>query len=218
MSQSVVVYQPCYYPKLHYLARINSADLFVIFDDVEFSRRSRQHRCEIDFGSNRWLTIPVKHDGNRTLIKDARIDNSARWHTEHIETLVHKYGSDARRFEPFYNAVADEEHPLLVDVTVPTLQELLDAFEVNVELYRSSRMDATHQGNATTYLADIVEEVGGDEYICGRRAYESYLDEPEFERRDIDVGIQDWKPTWKDGNVCALDLIFGAKEPATYIE
>lgn len=218
MSPSVVIYQPCYYPKLHYLARINSADVFVVFDDVEFSRRSRQHRCEIDFGSNRWLTIPVKHDGDRTLIKDARIDNSARWHTEHLETLVHKYGSDARRFEPYYNAVADDEYPHLVDVTVPTLRELLDALEVNVELYRSSRMDATHSGDATTYLADLVEEVDGDEYICGRRAYENYLVESEFERRDIDVEIQDWEPTWKDGNVCALDLIFGVEEPANFIE
>jgi hypothetical protein len=218
MSQSVVVYQPCYYPKLHYFARIDDADVFVVFDDVEFSRRSRQHRCEIDFGSKRWLTIPVKHDRDGTLIKDARIDNSARWHTEHVETLVHKYGSDARRFEPYYDAVADEDDPLLVDVTVPTLQELLDAFDVDVELYRSSRMNATHPGDATTYLADIVEEVDGDEYICGRRAYENYLAETEFERRDIDVRIQDWEPTWKDGNVCALDLLFGAEEPATYIE
>jgi len=218
MSQSVVVYQPCYFPKLHYIARIDDADVFIVFDDVEFSRRSRQHRCQIDFASKKWLTIPVKHTGQEILIKDAIIDNSGRWHTEHYQTLVHKYGSDASRFETYYEAIKDVDEPRLVDVTVPTLVELLDAFSVDVEILRSSELDVEHPGDATTYIRNLVESVDGDEYICGKRAYENYLRDEEFDKHDIRIEIQNWEPKWEDGNVCALDVLFNAAEPSEYLD
>ena len=102
MSGTIAVYQPHYYPRLHYLARAQQADVFVIYDDVEFSRRSRHHRAHIDYYDKKWLTIPVAHTGRDTLITEARIDMSVPWPARHVQTLVGKYGSDAAELEPFY--------------------------------------------------------------------------------------------------------------------
>jgi hypothetical protein len=212
------VYQPCYYPKLHYLSRINSADEFIIFDDVEFSRRSRQHRAEVNFGDRRWLTIPVHHTGEDTLIKEAKIDNSSRWQQKHTGTLKHKYGSDSSLFQTYYDETKRTETPLLVDFTTSILLELLDQFNINVSVQYSSELPVSHPGDPSEYLAKLTKHVSGDVYICGQDVYDEYLDDTAFESKGIEIEIQDWTPQWPDGNVCSLDVLFDADNPEGFVE
>lgn len=218
MPDSVAIYQPRYYPRLHYLARASQSDVFVLLDDVEFSRRSRQHRAEISLGSQQWLTIPVKHEDDDVLINEAEVDTSSRFGEKHYGTLQHKYGSDAEILEPFYQGVDDRETLRLVEITVPTLLEVFDRFGIDTEVVRSSELDADHPGNASEYLARLVDAVDGSTYVSGETGYENYLEEEPFERRGLDVTVQQWAPEWEDGNVCCLDVLFNSSSPETYVE
>ncbi|WP_277552386.1 WbqC family protein [Halobaculum limi] len=351
MVTTVTAYQPRYFPRLHYLARAQQADVFIIYDDVEFSRRSRQHRAAISVGESDWLTIPVEHSGTKTRICDATIDMSTPWMSEHIETLVHKYGPRAYAFEPFFeslllsvptieavrestkllrdvvgqegssvldevlkhdSALQDSEHKvsnlqlkkealgnqisvarsegrerdaanlvdsvralaerldpmehqinvrrrqrdqalvelaeyipantdvevlppeslwdltgvepakvvsseLLVDLTIPLLEELFERFEIDSKVVRSSHVDVEHPGDPSEYLAELTAAFDGDSYLSGKTGYENYVDEAPFTAQNIDVEIQDWEPTWEGGNVCALDVIFSADDPSQFI-
>lgn len=217
MGESVAIYQPRYYPRLHYLARAEMVDTFVLYDDVEFSRQSPQHRAEIDFGGKKWLTIPVKHTGNDTLILDAEIDMSQQWRRTHTNTLMGKYGGKAAaEFEPFYDELDTDAR--LVDLTVPLLRELFDRFEIETTVVRSSNLDFDRTDDPSENLGRLVEELDGSRYVSGGRGYRNYLDENPFDARGIDVTVQDWTPEWDDGNVCSLDVLFGADTPANYIQ
>ncbi|QLG47414.1 WbqC family protein [Natrinema halophilum] len=354
MSETVAVYQPHYYPRLHYLARAQQADIFVIYDDVEFSRRSRHHRANIDYYDKEWLTIPIAHNGQNTLITDARIDMSVPWPARHLQTLVGKYGAEANDLAPFYrrlclsvidpetlrdntdrirklttdpdvgslidewvrvdrtwrrrleeNEVAhlraekerlneriserkqtnpdadiddlladaseiddrletataacrdakvernrtlvelsesigqnrdidrlplyelwnldgvDPERWLsdvtLADITVPLVEELLERFGVTSTIVRSSELNLDHPGNPSDYLALLTDHFDGDAYLSGEVGYENYLEEKPFDERGIDVLIQDWTPSWEDGNVCALDVLYNTDNPGRYV-
>lgn len=217
MTVSVAVYQPRYYPRLHYLARAEMADKFVLYDDVEFSRQSPQHRARIDFGGRTWLTVPVKHTGNDTIIRNAEIDMDQRWRSTHTNTLMAKYGGNAAaEFESFYEALDDTAQ--LVDLTIPILHDLFDRFEVDTEIVKSSTLSYDRTDDPSENLARLVSDLGGDEYVSGGRGYENYLDEEPFEARKIGVHVQDWTSTWTDGNVCALDVLFEAENPPEYIK
>lgn len=216
MGKSVAVYQPRYYPRLHYLARAQMVDTFVLYDDVEFSRQSPQHRAEIEFGGKRWLTIPVKRTGNDTLIMEAEIDMDHQWQRTHINTLMAKHGGDAAdEFQPYYDDLDDDAR--LVELTIPILEKLFNVFDVDSTIVRSSELDVERDSDPSLNLARIVEEVDGTEYVSGGRGYENYLDEDPFDSRGINVEVQDWIPIWDDGNVCSLDTLFKADTPATYI-
>jgi hypothetical protein len=69
------------FPRLSTLAKLYAADVWVILDDVQFSRRDYQHRCYLPAGAAlpaRWLTVPVHLPAGRaTLVKDARIADPA---------------------------------------------------------------------------------------------------------------------------------------------
>jgi hypothetical protein len=215
MGISVTAYQPRYYPRLHYLARAQQADVFIIYDDVEFSRQSRQHRTRFG-GNSDWLTIPIRRDADHASIADVRVDQNHPWERTHLNTLRAAYGGNAvdATLAEFYDFPDD---PRLVDVTVPILRELLDRFGIDSTVYLSSDMDASHPGDPSEYLARLTEEVDGDQYISGARGYENYLDETPFDRRGQSVTVQNWEPTWPDGNACCLDVLFDTDDPGTYV-
>lgn len=116
MGEIVCAYQPRYFPRLHYLARAQQADVFIIYDDVEFSRQTPQHRAPVRHEGADWLTIPVRHTGEHTLICEARVDMSTPWITTHLETLRGQYGINALELRPFYEAlVPDVLNPKSLD-------------------------------------------------------------------------------------------------------
>ncbi|MFC4989067.1 WbqC family protein [Saliphagus infecundisoli] len=347
MGRIVSGHQPQYYPPLHYFARVQQADVFFLYDDVQFSRGSLQHRVFIRGDSRDWLTIPVRNTGIDTTITDARIDMATPWPARHIRALVEQYGEDVRELTPFYErlcppvvdpetlretpdrfdtagfgtrldewirldekwrtqrtklralqqakyrlaaeigrqkrvdptAAIDEltaaaealtaklecaentsqifqtrrdrvlldisrafdgskeidKLPMakrwelaldpvewmgdvkLVDLTIPLLEELFRRLEISTTIVRSSELPVERADNPSEYLARLTEHLGGDRFLSGGVGYAAYLDEAPFETRGLEVIVQDWTPTWVEGDVCVLDVLYGAEDPSHYI-
>lgn len=101
----VAIYQPRYFPQLHYFNRLLSSDIFVILDSAQYTRSlvhfsedgrhrypSYQTDTPIKLPDGEYLlTVPVKHDG-RLPINQTGIDYSHRWIHKHLATLRHAYG------------------------------------------------------------------------------------------------------------------------------
>src|ERR1700733_9542258 len=77
---TVAVMQPYFFPYAGYFRLLAAAETFVIFDDVQFPRRGRVHRCEIPGagGSLEWLTLPLARQSRDTKIKDIAFAAGAR--------------------------------------------------------------------------------------------------------------------------------------------
>ena len=84
----VAVMQPYFYPYAGYFRLLAAANTFVIFDDVQFPRRGRVHRCEVPGPGRRseWLTLPLAGTprdvliGNLTFAAAARPNSMRGWH------------------------------------------------------------------------------------------------------------------------------------------
>ena len=218
MSGRLVVWQPVYYPKLHYLARLARADEFVVFDTAEFSRQSRQHRAPIEYGGKTWLTIPIHHGDDSSSLREVKIDMSKKWGRKHLMTLQAKYGGNASdMFADLYESL--DTDATLNDITVPLLLRLLEQFDIEIAVTRASELDVPYErGEPSEFLARVTEHLGYETYYCGKRAYENYLQQDPFEQRGIAIETQDWEPTWSDGNTICLDALFGSSNPAQYVE
>lgn len=72
--------QPYFYPYAGYFRLLAAADTFVIFDDVQFPRRGRVHRCAIlaPSGASEWLTLPLARVPRDVLIGDLTFAAAAR--------------------------------------------------------------------------------------------------------------------------------------------
>src|SRR3954453_22431986 len=93
MSKTVAVVQSNYIPWKGYFDLIRQADEFVLYDDVQYTRRDWRNRNRIKTAhGTQWLTIPVFVKGKYTqAIKDTRI-SEPDWARNHWRTLGGSYG------------------------------------------------------------------------------------------------------------------------------
>lgn len=69
------VMQPYFFPHASYYRLFFDADIFVIFDNAQFPRRGRVHRCQLAdrSGHLRWLTVPLVASKQATPISEMHL-------------------------------------------------------------------------------------------------------------------------------------------------
>lgn len=181
------IHQPNFLPRLSTLAKIYAADIWIILDDVQFTRRDYQHRCYLPPVADaqlpgRWLTIPVHLPGGRsTLIKDARLAEPALTAKRTSSVLRHfyrraPYRSDVLDLIPgIEEAIAGTGQ--LADVSEHTAIVLLRLLNWPGAICRSSDIPA--RAGRSERLADLTRAVGASSYLCGTGG-SRYLDQAPF--------------------------------------
>lgn len=129
------IYQPQYFPRLHYFNRILSSDTFVILDSSQYTKslvhvgngrerhKSYQSDTPIKLSSGlHLLTIPVKHEGLLPISK-TRIDYMRRWVPQHLATLRTAYGKTTHfdRYFPELKSIYAQDFRTLSDLNIRTI-------------------------------------------------------------------------------------------------
>ena len=87
------IVQPSYLPWIPFFERMSRSDIFVILDDVEYSKNSYFNRNYIKGHNNKLLlTVPVKYSGNSSaLINEIEINNDVNWCMKHWKSIQQYY-------------------------------------------------------------------------------------------------------------------------------
>ncbi|MCS7085675.1 MAG: WbqC family protein, partial [Bacteroidia bacterium] len=90
--KKLVVTQSNYIPWKGYFDAINFADEFILYDDMQYTRRDWRNRNKIVTPNGLlWLTIPVINKGKYfQKINETLIDGDT-WARDHWKTLVFNY-------------------------------------------------------------------------------------------------------------------------------
>lgn len=187
------VHQPNFFPRLSTLAKLYAADVWVILDDVQFSRRDYQHRCYLPAAGAalpaRWLTVPVHLPAGRaTLIKDVRIadpDLTAR----RVRGLLGQYFRKSPHRAAIRHLLAEAEDAVastagVAEVSERTTISLLNAAGWPGRVCRSSGTAAA--AGRSERLADLTTAVGATAYLCGTGG-SRYLDPAPFAAKALAV-------------------------------
>lgn len=216
----VGIIQPNYIPWRGYFDFIDEVDLFIFYDDVQYTRRDWRNRNRIKTPQGlKWLTVPVHfHQSTGQLICHSRIDHSRPWQQRHINLLQANY-----RQAPFYQRYADEFFALL-NQPVETIAAL------NVRLARwimaqlaivtptrlASELNAA--GAKTDRLLDLLRRVGATTYLTGPAA-KAYLEPEKFAAAGIALEYKayvypPYPQLWGqfEPAVTILDLMFNCGE------
>lgn len=222
--KSVAILQSNYIPWKGYFDLMASVDEFILYDEVQYTRRDWRNRNRLKSPSGvRWLTIPVEVKGRYLQRIDETRVTGPEWAERHWSTLVSWY-SQAPGFELYAPSVEDlyrsAPHPLLTDINRHFLEGLRDLLGVTTRLSSSADYPAT--GRKTERLVGICLAAGATHYLSGPAA-RAYLDEDAFRAEGIEVlwMSYDGYPEYPqlhppfEHHVSVLDLIFntGADAP-----
>ncbi|WP_457585462.1 WbqC family protein [Ensifer canadensis] len=188
MARNIVISQSMYFPWVGMLEQIRLADIFVHYDDVQFSRGSFTNRVQIKTQNGiRWLTLPLRdyHLGQR--IDEVQLDDRTDWRSRHRDILRQAYMK-----APFVNemlqlvdSVFEKDASTVADVARNSMLALAAYFNLDRPKYISS--DALTIGGASSErVYDITAHLEGSAYITGHGA-RNYLDHELFEKSGISV-------------------------------
>jgi len=184
----IAIVQSNYIPWKGYFDLIRSVDEFVLFDDVQYTRRDWRNRNRIKTPQGlAWLTIPVQTTGQYlALIKDIEVTDDA-WAREHWKTIVATYAQAlhfkafAARFEPLYLG-STETHLSRINHT--WLQAACEMLEIPTRFTWS--MDYDVVAGRTERLVSICQQAGASTYVSGPSA-RGYIDDAAFQAAGIEL-------------------------------
>lgn len=187
----VVISQPMYFPWYGHLEQIQQCDVYVFYDDVQFSR-GFFNRVQLKSGDKqRWMTVPLEGGESRKPINQHRPSVSVDWKSSHISLFHQLYHGHA--FYEFANRILEsilgphDSRDSLAGLSESSTKALFDALiDREVLFLRSSALNV--RGKGTERLVNICKEVGGSEYVTGHGAV-TYLEENLFDEAGVDVSV-----------------------------
>jgi hypothetical protein len=183
----VAAHQPNYLPWLGFFAKMLLADVFVLADDVQYTKHSFINRNRIKNAEGwQWLTVPVYSKGRLgQLIREVEINNVEPWARRHWKSIQVNY-----RHAAYFDLWADELQGIysrrwtrLVDLNLALIEFARRALSIDTPVVLSSELGIRSSG--TDRLVEITQAVGGSVYLSGRGAAD-YVDERCFE----DAGLE----------------------------
>jgi hypothetical protein len=221
--KKIAILQSNYIPWKGYFDMIAAVDEFILYDDMQYTRRDWRNRNQLKTPQGvKWLTVPVQVKGkyNQT-IKDTEIDGSD-WASTHWKAWSQNY-----RRTSYFDEIATWLEPLYVAETYTHLSPLNRRFieavcnYLGIKTVISNSWDYALLDGKTERLADLCLQAGGTEYISGPAA-KNYIEESAFRERDIKLtwfdygGYPEYPQLWDEftHEISILDLLFNCGKNA----
>ncbi len=224
----IAILQSNYIPWKGYFDLIASVDEFILYDDMQYTRRDWRNRNLIKTPQGlQWLTVPVKVKGKYTQkIRETEIDGTD-WAQSHWTSFDRNY-----RRAPYFSEIAAQFEPFYLQRTYTHLsalnRTLIEAVcrYLGITTKITSSCDYVLVDGKTERLAGLCVQAGATEYVSGPAA-KDYIDEQQFSARNIDLtwfdysGYPEYPQQWGEFShgVSILDLLFNCgKESSRYMK
>ncbi len=223
-TSTVAVLQSNYIPWKGYFDIIHDVDLFVFYDDVQYTKNDWRNRNRIVTASGvQWLTIPTGTDLNR-LVCEVRLHSSA-WAIKHWRTIEQSY-----RRTPYFHLYKDFFEEVYLGMRWETLSDLNQFLIRHIAgefLGIKSRFEDsrayTVSGQKLSRLISLLEQVETKTYVSGPSA-KAYIDMAKIHEANISVTYKDYSgyPEYPqrhqpfEHSVSILDLLFNCGQESPY--
>jgi len=226
MHKKIAIVQSNYIPWKGYFDMIAAVDEFILYDDMQYTRRDWRNRNQIKTPQGlQWLTVPVKVKGKYfQTIRETEI-NGDDWQETHWRMLEQNYKKSpyfseiATIFRPLYERKYTHLSPMNRDFIVTVCEYL------GIQTKISNSWDYKLVEGKTERLIALCMQAGATEYVSGPGARD-YLVEILFAEQNIRLswfdysGYPEYSQRWGEfvHSVSILDLLFNCgKDSPSYM-
>lgn len=185
----VVISQSMLFPWVGLLEQVRLADVFVHYDDVQFSKGSFVNRVQLKLAQGpRWLSVPLPGLRLGQRIDQVALPPAPDWVPRHLDLIERAldgapFLADALALARDVYA-ADDRH--LGPLARRSLLVLSDYFGLQAGRRFVDVTALAVGGSGSQRVLDVVKAVGGTTYVTGHGAA-NYLDHEAFERAGVAV-------------------------------
>ena len=189
----VAVHQPQYLPWLGYFHKIDSADRFVLLDNVQFKKNEWQNRNKIKTAQGwQWLTVPVRYKFPQR-INEVEINNTVKWQHKQRQAVLSNYrkASHYNYLEEFFQELFSRSWDMISQLNIHVVKRLSDILGIKTPLFVASDLDDFPEDPDERLIA-LTRHFNGNTYLAGSGGRE-YMDLEKFKKNGIEVIFQNYK-------------------------
>lgn len=156
---SVAVMQPYFFPYAGYFRLLAYCDKFVVFDCVQYTRRSwiSRNTFSKSSGGNAWLNMPIAKSPQSTLIRDIQFREAEEFNLEPFN-IVKNLSGEERNF-----LFSTDLSP--VDLLCRQLLWVTSKLDISCEILRSSSFEIDGNIHGEDRVINIAKMAGGNQYV-----------------------------------------------------
>jgi hypothetical protein len=214
----ISIRQPGYFPYIGFFKKIQSCNIFVYLDDVQYERGDWDNRNKIKTSNgSMWLTVPVYNKSGQKL-NEVQISYDTNWNIKHIKAIELNY-QKTLYFSNYWDSlknILEKKWSKLIELNLALIEYVNQALDINTQTIRSSDLKINSVGSQR--LMDICKKLKGSTYLSGEMG-KDYLDEKIFHKENIKVIYEKFQhPTYSQihgsfiPNLSILDLLFNEGE------
>lgn len=161
----VAIHQPEHFPHMGFFNKMKSVDLFIILDDVQYTKNNWQNRNRF-LNTNKveeFFTIQLEKNPHRKLIKDVLTVNGP-WRNKNPKKIQQNFNVDVKNIF---------QYKKLIDINMESIRWSMDKLNINTPILFSSMFSIPTSG--TQRIVDICSSVKATKYLSGPGA-KKYLD------------------------------------------
>jgi hypothetical protein len=165
----IAIMQPYFFPYIGYFQLINSVDKFIIYDNIQYTKKGWINRNKILVNSSdKIITLPIKKDSDYLDIKERVLANI--WEQEKIEMLKLIENSyikspNFKTIFPIITSCLESPNNNLIDFILDSLHLLLSYLRINTEIIKSSDVNIDHTLKSQDKIIAICEKLNATTYI-----------------------------------------------------
>jgi hypothetical protein len=197
---TVAVMQPYFIPYSGYFSLMLKADIFVLYDCVQFPRRGWVHRNRLTDtqGNLKWLTLPLEYMPQSARITELRFDNGGR---ERLNAQLASF-SVLRQETHLYNELLNVDQSF-VDYVESWLSRLASILGIHFNPVRSSSLNLSLEFKNQDRILALCQHFGATKYLNAAGGTELYTPAA-FHQRGIELAFL--KP-WQGSQVSMLERV-----------
>lgn len=212
---TVSILQSNYIPWKGYFDIIAKSDIFVIYDEVQYTRRDWRNRNLIKTDKGlKWLTIPVVQYDFHQKIYETQISDE-NWKKKHKGTIQSNYAKAPffKDYKEDFFSIYENSLTSLSEINRAFIEVICSILKIETKIIDSRTLNLV--GDKQERLIHACKALGATTYLSGPAA-KSYIEEDSFNQHSIQIEWMDYSnykeyhqlyPPFEHG-VSILDLIF----------
>lgn len=188
----LAIMQPYIFPYIGYFQLINAADTFVVYDNIQFTKKGWINRNRILVnGKDDYITLPLKKDSDYLNVDQRRLSETFAADKIKLLRRVTESYRKAPEFStvfPLLEKVINSEKDNLFEFIFYSLQIVCDYLDITTNFIKSSDIAIDHQLKAQDKVIAICKALGASQYINPIGGVELYSKEI-FSQHQIDLSF-----------------------------
>jgi hypothetical protein len=171
----VGIIQSNFLPWRGYFDFIREVDLFIIHDDLQYTKGDWRNRNKIKTSRGlEWITVPVNYKSTSQIIEETTIDYSTHWVQKMLNRIKESY-RQSPQFELYFTQLSDlllEPAATISDLNLRLIHWACGHLKIDTPIKFSREFNP--EGAKTKRLIGILKQVDATVYLSGPAA-QSYL-------------------------------------------